>query len=158
MSQLTSANPVNLHNRAPDAVAAGDPIRADDFNEVLRTMRERQHIGGGEFTDLPWFALPWRLEILAKNTVRIHPGALIVHAGSVDLTLSGSEEWIYVEHNWGTTSADIRNLSSKPTSTNTILRARLYRLVPLSGVYFVNYRAQWGDIVLASPRAGNIAQ
>ena len=89
-----------IHTQLPPYVRKGDPIKAEDFNDILRVLRGETTLLDNH-TRLHTFAtrvMPFRLQYLSETSVRIHPGDLVIHGGAVDIT---------------TDETDI-NLSSKP--------------------------------------------
>jgi len=95
---------------------------------------------------------------LSGNALTVRSGSVITATADTTvpqtaITLTGSEEYIYVQITRSTWAASIQHSSTKPADDSTYIRWRLYHFTAVSGTY-VYYRdaLYWmGDIHLDTP-------
>jgi len=92
---------------------------------------------------------PSTLEIGA-GTICIGDTNIEVSADSV--SLSGSTEWVYIDHTRGTSSASIAHAAARPTSNTTHLFITLSKYQSdVAGIWYQSEIHHIGDVVIDSP-------
>jgi len=140
----------------------GDPIRATEYADLVRAVRQIQA------QDPQVFRNRMRLDILSfwmrmesstvcrinKGTFQI-AGDLKVSVAETTKTLSSDPTWIYLRHEWGSSTASIETKADEPNSNSTYYEHPFGKYEATNGVYsMTDWRWMGGDIILASPLRG----
>jgi len=106
---------------------------------------------------LPWNRLAFGY-YLVKNVVTIYTGNLRQHGiqnisiSETDVTLSGDPEYVYVNHQRGSSSATILHSQTEPVSNSTTLKVPLYKFEVVTGmIYKISQILHFGDINFDTP-------
>lgn len=84
------------------------------------------------------------------GTIRMH-GSIIIAVSQDDITLTGTTDWVYVQHVRDSAAGTIQHTGTEPETTSTHLRVPLYKFTADAGVYSLAQICHMGDINFDTP-------
>ena len=140
----------------------GDPIRAVEYADLVRAVRAIQATDPIPYAQpLPFGILSFFFRLVNVATVRVNAGTfhvdsdLKVNVAQADIALTGDPAWIYLRHEWGTTTASIATKATEPIINSTYYEHPLGKYEAVSGGYVLtDWRWMGGDIILVAPLRG----